>query len=109
DLMVARDVSHYLPDSAFVRVELPSGADGEPSRQLLVARFPSTVREFGEFIGAGGYKNQTWWSDRGWDWRTQHAITQPTYWGDRRYGRADLPITGVSFWEAEAYARFRGA
>src|SRR5262249_7125628 len=30
----------------------------------------------------------------------------PYYWGDSRFNRANQPVVGINFWEAEAYCRW---
>jgi len=76
---------------------------------LLFAQYPTTVTEYRKFIDAGGYGERRWWTQRGWTWRTKNNIVQPAYWREPGYEQPSKPVTGVSFWEAEAYARFRGA
>jgi formylglycine-generating enzyme required for sulfatase activity len=33
---------------------------------------------------------------------------EPKYWGQRAWNRADLPVVGVDYWDAYAYARWAG-
>jgi formylglycine-generating enzyme required for sulfatase activity len=75
--------------------------------------------DFLEFIDLGGYRNRAWWNPEGWQWRERNAITHPIYWreqfpgqwimialdGVRPLVRAD-PVMGISWYEADAYARF---
>jgi ergothioneine biosynthesis protein EgtB len=72
---------------------------------------PATVREFGEFLRAGGYRKRRFWSDEGWRWRIEHAVDAPLGWIDGRHpdGALDHPVSCISWFEADAYARFRGA
>jgi ergothioneine biosynthesis protein EgtB len=72
---------------------------------------PATVREFGEFLRAGGYRKRRFWSDEGWRWRVEHAVDAPLSWIDGRHpdGALDHPVSCISWFEADAYARFRGA
>lgn len=86
-----------------------------------LASRPVTCREYLEFIAAGGYREPRWWLSDGWAWLNQERIEAPLYW--RRegsdwssftlHGRVPLeleaPACHVSFYEADAYARFRGA
>lgn len=56
---------------------------------------------------AGGYRNPQWWSKAGWEWLQTAQVTQPLYWSSNR-DREKHPVCGVSWYEAEAYARFVG-
>jgi iron(II)-dependent oxidoreductase len=89
---------------------------------FAIARFLTTNAEFAEFMAEGGYENKEFWSDDGWEFREKENLTAPLYW--RRVDNEWLirtmfeektlaqmaahPVYGVSFYEAEAYARFRG-
>jgi Sulfatase-modifying factor enzyme 1/Oxidoreductase molybdopterin binding domain len=93
--------------NSWIRVSFQSAGIQEAA--LAVARFPATTREYGEFIQAGGYRIRKLWSDAGWRWLQSIGFTQPAYWGQPGYGEPNLPVTGVSFFEAEAFAKFREA
>ncbi|WP_250121765.1 ergothioneine biosynthesis protein EgtB [Chroococcidiopsis sp. CCMEE 29] len=72
-----------------------------------IDRCPVTCGQYRAFIEAGGYQNPRWWSDAGWRWCQDQRITQPLYWlDDSRWD--NHPVCGVSWYEAEAYARFVG-
>jgi gamma-glutamyl hercynylcysteine S-oxide synthase len=76
-----------------------------------IDRYPVTRGAYQEFIDAGGYKQDRWWSDEGWQWleRSQPKMPspQPLYW--QSWASTDEhPVCGVSWYEADAYARFRG-
>ena len=78
----------------------------------------TTNEEYAHFITEGGYARREWWSEEGWAWRERENWNSPLYWtqqnGDWRVQRmfdeglmdAQHPVTGVSWYEAEAYARF---
>ncbi|PPS42733.1 ergothioneine biosynthesis protein EgtB [Chroococcidiopsis sp. TS-821] len=70
-----------------------------------IDRYPTTCGQYQEFINAGGYQNSQWWSEAGWQWLQQAQVTHPLYWQNVT---ADSPVYGVSWYEAEAYARFVG-
>lgn len=79
-----------------------------------------TNGEFIEFIEAGGYKDFRFWHSEGWDWVNQNGIESPLYWqkhddgwqhftlGGLRELRLDAPVCHVSFYEAAAFAEWKG-
>lgn len=72
-----------------------------------IDRYPVTCEQYRQFIQAGGYQDDLWWSAEGWQWVQTQLITQPLYWSDDpRHDRH--PVCGVSWYEAEAYANFVG-
>jgi gamma-glutamyl hercynylcysteine S-oxide synthase len=94
-----------------------------PAHEVEVAAFRidrdlTTNAEFAEFVEAGGYDKREWWSDDGWAWKEKEAIRLPLGWSgpplrERRFFdegplREDAPVTGVSWYEADAFARSRG-
>ena len=80
-----------------------------------------TNAEYAAFIAAGGYDEPSLWLSDGWTWRQQLAVAAPMYWrhadgvwfeyrldGEREL-LPDAPVTHVSYFEADAYARWAGA
>jgi gamma-glutamyl hercynylcysteine S-oxide synthase len=83
-----------------------------------IDRAPVTNAQFREFMDAGGYERRELWSAEGWAARERDGWRRPLYWtGDGRERRfdsleplaAELPVMHVSWFEADAYARWRGA
>ena len=73
-----------------------------------------TNEEFQEFVGAGGYRNDAYWLDapgvdRG-EFTDDTSKPGPMYWHEGRFpeGEGKLPVAGVSWYEASAYARWAG-
>jgi len=78
-----------------------------------------TNREYMEFMEAGGYKQPHLWLMEGWEWVKNEEIQAPLYWEKHYdewktftlYGLQDIdseaPVTHVSFYEAEAFARWK--
>lgn len=79
-----------------------------------------TNGEFIEFIEAGGYRDFNLWHAEGWDWVNNHSIGAPLYWhkvnGKWHYYNynglkevnPDLPLQHISYFEAFAYAEWKG-
>jgi formylglycine-generating enzyme required for sulfatase activity len=67
-----------------------------------------TVSQFANFIESG-YRERAHWSDEGWSWRERNGVERPRFWGEAdwtAYLGPLHPVVGVSFFEAEAYARW---
>ncbi|MCX4514086.1 ergothioneine biosynthesis protein EgtB [Streptomyces sp. NBC_01619] len=81
---------------------------------------PVTNGAFQAFIAEGGYTDERWWAPEGWDQIRKHGITAPLFWRHeggqwlrRRFGVTepvpeDEPVLHVSWYEADAYARWAG-
>ncbi|WP_335964625.1 ergothioneine biosynthesis protein EgtB [Galbibacter sp. PAP.153] len=79
-----------------------------------------TNEEYIEFIRDGGYHNFNFWHAEGWDWVKNNNIYAPLYWHEingewYQYTFKGLkpvelqaPVTHVSYYEAFAYAEWRG-
>jgi ergothioneine biosynthesis protein EgtB len=80
-----------------------------------------TQGEWRAFVDDGGYRDPRWWLSAGWDWVRAQRVESPPYWrrGDSGWSvfglhgawplRDDLPVTHLSLYEADAYARWRSA
>jgi gamma-glutamyl hercynylcysteine S-oxide synthase len=75
-----------------------------------IDRTPVTCGDYAQFIESGGYTHRQWWSELGWAWLQNHPVTHPLYWDLTAEGtdRMTDPVCGVSWFEANAYARFVG-
>jgi ergothioneine biosynthesis protein EgtB len=97
-----------------------------PAHRVHLAPFALASRlvthgEFAAFIADGGYRRPDLWLSRGWDAVTAYGWQSPLYWewaghGWRTFtlhGMVDIdahtPVCHLSFFEAEAYARWAGA
>lgn len=102
-----------------VRIGQAGISNAEPIHDFYVEGFyidiyEVTNAEYKEFIDAGGYRTEEYWDEYGWDWRVSKDITLPVGWNnDARHGggipgNETFPVTGVSWWEADAYSRWAG-
>ena len=85
-----------------------------------IDRYPVTNGAYMEFMADGGYEREELWSRDGWEWRFIFGIQAPEYWRWERpcwlsicYGHVvpvdpRLPASHVSYFEAEAFARWAG-
>jgi ergothioneine biosynthesis protein EgtB len=71
--------------------------------EYWIDRDPVRYGDYRSFIEFGGYQNPDYWTSEGWEWVKSNAITQPLY-----SGKDHQPVCGVSWYEADAYARFVG-
>jgi iron(II)-dependent oxidoreductase len=88
--------------------------------EFLIDRALVTNADYATFIGEGGYAERALWEDEGWTWRQGEDAEAPLFW--QRDGKRWLrrrfdvlepvppaePVQHVSWWEADAYARWAG-
>ena len=77
-----------------------------------------TNGEWQQFIDDGGYRTPTLWLSDGWDWIRREQVERPLYWHDdgsafTLAGRREIdraaPVAHISYYEADAFARWAGA
>ena len=86
-----------------------------------IASRPSTFGDYLAFIDDGGYRRPELWLSLGWDWVQAGARKAPLYWRDEGgrwriftlQGEVEVdphtPVCHVSYFEADAFARWSGA
>jgi len=86
-----------------------------PVHTVIVSCFemayaPVTVGEFRQFLIGEGYRIRRIWTDAGWAWRDAVGREAPDHWGRSPWTDDErLPVVGVSWYEALAYARWVSA
>ena len=122
-------------DTAMAMVRVTGGAtelnlpgleqlDSVALGDYLIGRYEVTNREYKAFVEAGGYGRREWWREPftangrplAWSDAMGRLVDKtgrpgPASWEGGTYpsGQADYPVTGVSWYEAAAYAAFAGA
>jgi dienelactone hydrolase len=91
--------------------------------EFAFGRFEVTNARFQEFVDEGGYQNRKHWPDEFWENGIRIPFAEamkrfcddgghlgPATWVNGRYpaGEGNLPVRGVSWYEASAYAKSRG-
>lgn len=110
-------------------VEIGHGGDGfafdceTPRHRVLLhphalANRPVSNGEFREFIADGGYRQPALWLSEGWNTVQQRGWLRPLYWaedlqshftlGGRLALDPNAPVAHVSYFEADAFARWAG-
>jgi len=90
---------------------------------FYIDKYEVTNKKYKEFINTGGYRNRKYWKQRflkdgrelTWDEALKEFVDQsglpgPATWqaGDYPEGQGDYPVSGISWYEAAAYADFAG-
>ncbi|WP_406428629.1 ergothioneine biosynthesis protein EgtB [Streptomyces sp. NBC_00147] len=104
----------------------PWSLDNErPAHARLVPPFyidtaPVTNGAYLAFMDDGGYDNSRWWTPEGWALVRDNGLRSPLFWRReagqwlrRRFGVTEVvppdePVMHVSWYEADAYARWAG-
>jgi len=91
---------------------------------FFIDKYEVTNRQYKDFVDAGGYRNKDYWKhpfvaedgqQLAWNQAMRRLVDQsgqpgPATWlgGDYPPGHAEYPVSGVSWYEAAAYAEYAG-
>ena len=121
DLYRVLDREESLPEG-MVRVSGMQSDAGE-FPDFYIDRYEVTNRQFKAFVEGGGYRDQRYWKHQfakdgrilSWEEAMAEFVDQtgrsgPATWqvGDYPEGQDDYPVTGISWFEAAAFADFAG-
>ncbi len=74
----------------------------------FIDKYPVTNVEYKKFIESGGYEQRGFWSDVGWDYVLQSKPLDGEGLNSALDGEDDCPVVNVSWYEAEAFAKWVG-
>ena len=121
DLIRVMDRKGSIP-SGMVRVQGAETAVGK-LEDFFIDTYEVTNKQYKEFINGGGYRNKKYWKQRfikdgrelNWEEAVKEFVDQtgqpgPATWqaGDYPEGQGDYPVSGISWYEAGAYAEYVG-
>jgi len=111
---VSKEGMVFIPEGTF-----PMSIDTEGLKfktvklsSYYIDEYEVSNKKYGEFIAAGGYKDKKYWSEEGWKWLQKKGYVTTKWWKSGRYktgvGYPNYPVSGISWFEADAYARWAG-
>lgn len=125
DLLVASDLTRVLDKKGSISPEMVRVAGVKTPKGIFedffIDRNEVTNKDYKKFIDSDGYKKQSYWThefkykEKILTWKEamarfvdQTGITGPATWqaGDYSEGQDNYPVSGVSWYEAAAYALF---
>ncbi|MFQ5853138.1 MAG: protein kinase [Candidatus Binatia bacterium] len=127
ELLVPNDLVRVLDEKGSIppgMVRVP-GAETSLGKldDFYIDKYEVTNKQYKEFINSGGYRNREYWKQEfvkdgrvlTWQEAMAEFVDQtgrpgPATWqaGDYPKGQDDYPVSGVSWYEAAAYAEFAG-
>jgi ergothioneine biosynthesis protein EgtB len=113
DQMIMIPAGEFLAgDNRAIALDNESPQHSQYVDDFLIDVTPVTQANYWQFMSAGGYDRQEYWSEAGWLW-LQECLLNSDFRPEPLYGidlgnKADHPVCGVSWYEAEAYSNFIG-
>lgn len=114
----------YVPGGAFFPAITGEAAEPHVLSPFYIDRYEVTNEQFKKFIEAGGYDNPLYWQEmdfikEGNSLNLAEALAlmvdqtgrqAPSGWelADYPEGKGNYPVTGISWYEAQAYAKYKG-
>ena len=114
----------YIEGGNFIPAITGNGVDPVFLNPFYIDKYEVTNKDFKKFVDAGGYENKQYWVDmefindgKSLSWeevkdllKDSTGMMGPAKWEVGTYleGSENLPVTGISWYEAMAYARYKG-
>jgi serine/threonine protein kinase/dienelactone hydrolase len=127
DIVVPKDLVRVLEKKGSIPAGMVRVTGGETAAGKLadffIDKYEVTNKQYRDFINQGGYRNQKYWKYKfvkagkvlTWDQAMAEFVDQtgrpgPATWQAGVYpeGKGDYPVSGISWYEAAAYAEFAG-
>ena len=125
---IGKDAGELQTGMPALREALPFSWDNERPQHKVwledfsIDRAPVSVGDYFEFMNDGGYQDFRWWHSAGWEKVNTEHWQAPLYWEQRdgewmirdfaglhrASGKANEPVSHVSFLEASAFAKWAG-
>lgn len=102
----------YVPSGKFMMGSDNAYSDEESVHEQVIANgfwldlTPVTNAAYAKFVADGGYQQRDLWTPAGWTWREVGGVSEPRDWDD--FTAPDQPRVGISWYEAWAFAAWRG-
>src|SRR3990167_1654724 len=71
-----------------------------------IDKYPVTNAKYKIFIESGGYTQQVYWSDAGWNYIMESKPLENNELDDVLNGEPDCPTVNVSWYEVEAFSKW---
>jgi len=104
--MVHIPCGHFVRGSSLSEDEMPMYTIYMDS--FDIDKYPVSNHEFNKFILNDGYKKKNFWCELGWEFINKLKITSPAYWNNKNWNGPNQPVTGISWYEARAFAHYSG-
>ncbi|MFZ4850752.1 MAG: SUMF1/EgtB/PvdO family nonheme iron enzyme [Caldilinea sp.] len=105
------DAALALCNASYGDCERSWFADEQPQHTVYldeywIGRTEVTNAQYQQFVDAGGYETEGYWSSAGWQARTVEGWERPRCLDEDDVNVPDQPVVCVSWYEAEAYTRW---